>query len=119
MVAVPNFQNLQNTMTIGNHVVKRLDNVRTLLVDDKALKFTPTEYRVLLHLLAGNPVSDRELVLSIFNSRIEDDLWARETLSRHLDNVRRKLRKGHVKIAIRRIATFGYILLPDIPFRTS
>ncbi len=114
MVAV---QSLQNTMTIGNHVVKRLDNVRTLLVDDKALKFTPTEYRILLHLLAGNPVSDKELVLSIFNSRIEDDFWARESLSRHLDNMRRKLRKGRVKIAIRRIATYGYILLPEVPFK--
>jgi hypothetical protein len=38
-------------MTIGNHIVKRLDDVRTLLVDNKALKFTPTEYRLLLRLL--------------------------------------------------------------------
>lgn len=117
MVAAQNFQNPQHAMTIGKHNVKRLDNIRTLLVDEKAIKFTPTEYHILLHLLAGKPVSDRELVLSIFHSRIEDDLWVRETLSRHLDNMRRKLRQSRVKIAIRRIATFGYILLPDVPFQ--
>lgn len=110
-------RNLQSTLTIGNSVVKRLDDIRTLLVDNRAIKFTPTEYRLLLHLLEGHPVSDKELFLALFNNRIEDDLWARETLKRHLDNVRQKLREHRLKMHIRRIAAFGYILLPDSPLR--
>lgn len=117
VIPMVSVQNLQNTIIVGNHVVKRLDNVRTLLVDDKVLKFTPTEYSILLHLLVGNPVSDKELILSIFNSKVENDFWAREALDRHLDNIRRKLRKSQLEIYIRRIATFGYILLPDVPLR--
>lgn len=110
-------RHLQSTLTIGNYVVKRLDDIRTLLVDNKAVKFTPTEYRLLLHLLEGQPVSDKELFLALFTNRIEDDLWAREALKRHLDNIRQKLKKCRFKIHIRRIAAFGYILLPDPPLR--
>lgn len=110
-------RHLQSTLTIGNYVVKRLDDIRTLLVDNRVIKFTPTEYRLLLRLLDGHPVSDKELFLALFTSRIEDDLWARDTLKRHLDNIRRKLRKHRLKMSIRRIAAFGYILLPDVPLR--
>ncbi len=110
-------QTLQTSMTIGTHIVRRLDDVRTLLVDNKALKFTPTEYRLLLRLLEGNPVSDQELIAILFKNWADHDFWARETLSRHLENVRRKLRKRHVKLSIRRISAFGYILLPDGPLR--
>lgn len=110
-------RNPHNSLTIGNHMVKRLDDMRILLVDNKALKFTPTEYRLLLCLLGGNPVSDTELIIVLFNNRADNDFWARETLSRHLDNVRRKMRRRHLHIFIRRISAFGYILLPDVPFR--
>jgi len=107
----------QQTMTIGSHVIRRLDSVRILLVDGKEIKFTPTEYHLLLYLLKGKPVSDRELMAALFNSRVEDDFWAREALDRHLDHVRRKFKQHHLKMHVRRISAFGYILLPDLPLR--
>lgn len=99
-------------MTVGDQVVRRLDGVRALLIDHTEVKFTPTEYRLIIRLLEGDPVSDRELVTSILNSRIEDDLWTREALDRHLDNIRRKLRHHRLHINIHRISGFGYVLIP-------
>jgi DNA-binding winged helix-turn-helix (wHTH) protein len=103
-----------NTLNIGTYLVTRLDSIRALLVDNKELKFTPTEYRLLLPLLTCNPVSDKELMTFLFTSRIEDDLWAREALDRHFDNVRRKFRQTHLKMSIYRVAAFGYILIPNV-----
>jgi DNA-binding winged helix-turn-helix (wHTH) protein len=38
---------------IGDHHIQRNDAHRTLIVDDKMMKFTPTEYRLLIPLLNG------------------------------------------------------------------
>jgi len=83
-----------------------------LLVDHTEIKFTPTEYRLITRLLEGDPVSDKELVTAIFNSRIEDDMWARAALDRHLDNVRLKLKRHRLKLYVHRISGFGYVLIP-------
>ncbi len=117
MVPMSAAQKVPQALTIGKHVVKRLDDMRTLLVDGRSLKCTPTEYRLLLRLLEGHPVSDKELIAVLFNDQADIDFWARETLSRHLENVRRKLRKRRIPLSIRRISSFGYILLPDLPLR--
>ena len=100
------------TVTIGNEVVRRLDSIHALLVDHTEIKFTPTEYRLITRLLEGDPVSDKELVTAIFNSRIEDDMWARAALDRHLDNVRLKLKRHRLKLYVHRISGFGYVLIP-------
>ncbi|HEU5383613.1 MAG TPA: winged helix-turn-helix domain-containing protein [Ktedonobacteraceae bacterium] len=97
---------------IGAHEITRLDSVRTLLVDNRhEIKFTPTEYRLLRLLLNEQPVVDQELASSIFNGRIEDDLWAREALDRHIDNIRRKFRQHDLNLRILRIPGFGYMLV--------
>ena len=93
-------------------MITRLDRIRALLIDDThEIQFTPTEYRLILRFLEGQPVSDQELVSSIFNDKIEYDLWARETLDRHVDNIRRKFKQHHLKMRILRISSFGYILV--------
>src|SRR5262245_46909090 len=108
-ISMPIYSNQEHTMEIGNHLVRRLDSVRALLIDDKELKFTPTEYCLLLRLLRCDAVSDTALIDSLFSSHREDDLWARETMNRHMDNVRRKFKQHRLPMAIHRIATFGYI----------
>jgi DNA-binding response OmpR family regulator len=105
----------QHTIQIGNYIIRRFDRLRVILVDDKKeLKFTPIEYRLLLPLLSCGPVSDQDLVAAFSTSRLEDDLWVRDALDRHLDNVRRKFKHQRVNMSIRRITAFGYILLPHV-----
>lgn len=101
------------THHIGPHVITRLDRIRALLVDNThEIKFTPTEYRLVLSLLKGQPVSDQELASTIFQGN-SDDLWVREALDRHIDNIRRKFKQNHLKMRILRISGFGYILVPS------
>lgn len=108
------------TQHVGCHIVRRLDKVRALLIDDvHEVKFTPTEYCLILHFLEGKPVSDEELVCSMFHGKIDDDLWAREALDRHIDNIRRKLRQNHLKMRILRISGFGYILVSSSLAKTG
>ncbi len=107
------------TIAIGSHVIRCLDGVRAVLIDKAEIRFSSAEYRLLLPLLEGRPVSDDELISKLFPSHtdtgIDDDFWGRETIDRHMDRIRRKFRQHQVRMAIRRISTFGYILIPH-PF---
>lgn len=107
------------TIAIGNHVIRCLDGVRAVLIDKAEIRFSSAEYCLLLPLLEGKPVSDEELFSTLFpnhtDSRIDDDFWVREAIDRHMDRIRRKFKQHQLRMAIRRISTFGYILIPD-PF---
>jgi len=74
---------------IGTHTLQRNDETRTLVVDNQVVQFTPTEYRLLLPLLQGQPVSDTELSQATFYRRV--DSLVRQSLEKYIDNIRGKL----------------------------
>lgn len=103
------------TQRVGVHQVVRLDKARMLVVDNThEIKFTPSEYPLVLRLLEGRPVSDRELVSLLFGEHADNDLWAREAVDRHLVHVRRKFKQHRLKVHVVRIPEFGYVLISSM-----
>ena len=91
---------------IGTHTLQRNDETRTLVVDNQVVQFTPTEYRLLLPLLQGQPLSDTELAQAAFSRGI--DTLVRESLDKHIDKIRGKLEP--VGLSIYRLRRYGYLL---------
>jgi hypothetical protein len=98
--------------SIGQTLISRNDIGRALFIEHPdvrfTIKFTPSEYRLLLALIPGKPLSDQQLLGSL-----PLDRGTREHLDKHLDNVKAKLRSMGVGITIGRISCYGYILLFD------
>jgi DNA-binding response OmpR family regulator len=96
--------------SIGQTFLSRIDLSRELFIEHPdvrfTIKFTPSEYRLLLALVPGKPLSDQQLLGSL-----PLDRGTREHLDKHLDNVKAKLRSMGVGITIGRISGYGYILL--------
>ena len=92
--------------SIGTHTLQRNDETRTVVVDNQVVQFTPTEYRLLLPLLQGQPLSDTELAQAAFSREI--DTLIRESLDKHIDKIRGKLEL--VGLSVYRLRRFGYIL---------
>lgn len=90
--------------------IQRNDEARTLIVDGMLKRFTPTEYRLLVLLLEGQPIPDADLAKQV--SLYEGDSRARENLDKHIDKLRCKLRT--FGLSIHRVAKYGYILLAAI-----
>lgn len=97
--------------SIGSHRLQRNDESRTLIIDQHMIKFTPIEYRLLLHLLDGNAVSDTSLLQKAAPNS-GDAPSNQQNLDKHVDNMRVKLRP--CSFSIRRITQYGYILLADL-----
>ena len=91
---------------IGNHTLQRNDETRTLVVDNLVVQFTPTEYRLLLPLLQGQPVSDSELAQAAFSREL--DTLVRNSLDKHIDNIRGKLER--LGLSVYRLRRYGYVL---------
>jgi len=91
---------------IGTHTLQRNDGTRTLVVDNPVVQFTPTEYRLLLPLLQGQPLSDTELAQAAFSRGI--DSLVRNSLDKHIDNIRGKLEP--LGLPIYRLRRYGYVL---------
>jgi DNA-binding response OmpR family regulator len=92
---------------IGNHHIQRGDEHKALIIDHKMVKFTPTEYRLLIPLLSGQLVSDANLIREAFNC--DASPLARKSMEKHIDNIRGKLYP--CGLTIHRITKFGYVLL--------
>ena len=93
--------------SIGTHRIQRNDINRILIIDNIMVRFTPIEYRLLVHLLNGQAVSDVELIKAAFGS--EAAISARENLDKHIDKMRSKLQPSGLNI--HRVAKYGYVLL--------
>lgn len=100
---------LVSCLPIGTHRIQRDDASRVLIVDCLLVRFTPTEYRLLMPLLQGYPLSDLDLVRSAFSCDL--DSCVRENLDKHIDKIRSKLRPSGLNIY--RVAKYGYVLLAE------
>jgi len=96
---------------IGTHCIQRNDESRTIIVDDVMIRFTPTQYRLLISLLKGSPVTDCNLVYEALSCHLKS--LGRDNLDKHIDKIREKLRPSGLNIF--RVVDYGYVLLaiPD------
>jgi len=94
---------------IGGHSIQRCDENRILVIDTTILlSFSPTEYKVLLPFLSGQPVKDDTLVNDALG--FSTDTGGRANLDKYIDKLRSKLRRAELYIS--RVTKRGYILLP-------
>lgn len=93
---------------IGGLLLKRNDTFRTLLIENEIVAFTPIEYRLLLALLDGNVVEDKNLTKTAFSTNLSDRA-ARKNLERHIENIKSKLKP--TGLYVRRAHMFGYTLV--------
>jgi len=91
---------------IGAHTLQRNDETRTLVVDNQVVQFTPTEYRLLIPLLQGQPLSDTELAQAAFSRGF--DTLVRKSLDKHIDNIRGKIEL--LGLSIYRLRRYGDVL---------
>ena len=100
---------LISSPSIGHHRVQRNDESRVLVIDCLLVRFTQIEYRLVMPLLEGLPISDIDLVREAFSCKV--DSWIRQSLDKHIDKIRNKLRP--LGLDVYRITRYGYILLAN------
>jgi DNA-binding response OmpR family regulator len=101
----------QDGPNLSGHRIQRYDAQRTLVVDGRLIRFTPTEYRLLLLLLepGDHRVSFARLVQGAFSCTV--DASTLHMLEYHIDHIRSKVRP--VGLDVYRIVRYGYLLAAD------
>lgn len=96
---------------VYGHTISRCDSLRTLLIDGDLVRFTPTEYRLLIPILQahGTPVPFRQLTCAVLER--EPDRDSRRLLDKHIDHIRSKIRVYGFNVHC--VARFGYVLLAE------
>ncbi len=100
---------MQESHPVGRYPIERFDHERTIRIERDIIRFTPTEYRLLLLLLENRPVTDREFYTAVFQYQVSDT-HARLNLDKHIDNIRLKLRP-HGFDVFRILRYDAYVLL--------
>jgi DNA-binding response OmpR family regulator len=93
--------------SIGTHRIQRNDENRILVVDSLMIKFTPTEYRLLLSLLSGQVVADSNLAREALACKLNRSV--QKNLDKHIDKMRSKLQLAG--LGVYRVSKYGYVLL--------
>ena len=98
-----------------NEALVDLKNIRwnaekhTIVISNRVVALTYTEYQLLLPLRSGTPVTYSELALAVYNCQVDSKV--RTMLDKHVDRIRRKLRgKGFYVYCI---LGYGYMLSPE------
>ncbi|GHO74159.1 hypothetical protein KSD_19300 [Ktedonobacter sp. SOSP1-85] len=86
---------------------KRDDEHRVLIIENRLIRFSSTEYTLLCSLLKGQIVPDEVLLRALFQN--EQSCTENRLLDKYMSRIRSKL-KVH-NIDIHRIHRCGYILL--------
>src|SRR5579859_1805549 len=73
------------------------------------IKLTPTEYRLLLPLRSGTPVTFADLAWMAYQYKVDDKL--RKVMDKHIDRIRSKLRVTGIYVYC--VLGYGYLLLPE------
>jgi len=94
-------------LSIGTHHIHRNDECRILVVDSMMIRFTPTEYRLLLSLLSGRVVTDSNLAREALSCELDQSV--QKNLDKHIDKIRGKLQL--VGLGVHRVSKYGYVLL--------
>ena len=73
------------------------------------IKLTPTEYRLLLPLRSGTPVTYANLAWVAYQYKVDDKV--RLLMDKHIDRIRGKLRGTGIYVYC--VMGYGYLLLPE------
>jgi DNA-binding response OmpR family regulator len=100
----------ETTSLITTKDIRWLNDRHMLIVQNRKIKLTITEYRLLFPLKHGKPVTYAELSLSVYGCSVDEKV--RLMMDKHIDRTRGKLRGTGLYIYC--VLNYGYILLPEI-----
>ena len=83
---------------------------RTLVIGERTVALTPTEYQLLFALRNGVPMTYKDLVQTVYNCTLDEKV--RLMLDKHIDRIRGKLRGTGVYVYC--VLTYGYLLFHEI-----
>jgi|SRR5579875_1001664 len=102
------YGNLISCPPVGSHSIQKSDENRSILIDGKVMiKFTRTEYALILLFLEGKVVEDAISIEKALGYEVGQH--SREKLDEHIDHMRSKLSGSGLDIY--RVTRRGYILL--------
>jgi len=81
----------------------------SLKVGRTVITLTPTEYRLLLPLRSGTPVTYVDLAWMAYQYKVDDKV--RTIMDKHIDRIRGKLRGTGIYVYC--VRDYGYLLLPE------
>ncbi len=85
------------------------DEQHTIKIGQAVVTLTVTEYRLLLPLRAGKPITYAELAWMAYSYTVDEKV--RTMMDKHIDRIRGKLRGTGVYIYC--VLGYGYLLLPE------
>lgn len=83
---------------------------RTVLIKDRIVSLTPTEYQLLFPLRSGVPITYADLAMSVYGCLVDEKV--RTMMDKHIDRIRGKLRGSSVYVYC--VLGYGYVLLPEL-----
>ena len=83
---------------------------RVLLIEDRIIELTRTEFQIAYPLRYGFPITYAELSWYVYNCRV--DTQVRVMLDKHIDRIRGKLHGSGMYIYC--VLRYGYVLLAEI-----
>lgn len=84
------------------------DQRRVITIGRRAIMLTPIEYRLLLPMRHGLPVTYRQLARAAYNYSLDEKI--RALMDKHIDRIRGKLSGSGFYVYC--VLSYGYILLP-------
>ena len=87
---------------------------RAIIIGDRVVILTATQYRLLYPLRHGHPVTYAELAQIVYNCAF--DVKVRMMIDKHIDRVRNKLRGTGVYVYC--VLGYGYMLLNEVTERS-
>jgi DNA-binding response OmpR family regulator len=82
---------------------------RKLMIKNRQISLTRTEYQLLTPLGLGEPVTYADLAMRVYQCLVDQNV--RIMLDKHIDRIRGKLRGTGIYIYC--VLGYGYILLPE------
>jgi len=98
---------LERCLLIKDMDVRYDDEHRTVIIDNRVLRFSPTEYKLMRLLLTHNVV--KGIILREALSLQETDDAAPKLITKYMNKIRTKLTAYDV--SINRVHSYGYMLL--------
>jgi DNA-binding response OmpR family regulator len=96
---------------VSGHRMRRSDALRTLVADGQVVRFTPTEYRLLVALLDWGDIPVPYARLTDVALGRAADRETRRVLDKHIDHVRGKL--SAIGLTLGSVPRYGIVLIPD------
>ncbi|MBV9613979.1 MAG: response regulator transcription factor [Ktedonobacteraceae bacterium] len=108
MVSTSSLQQRPETSTQVEEIEWNIER-HTLLIKNRTIALTLTEFQLLYPLRTGLPVTYAELALMVYNCSMDNKV--RMMLDKHIDRMRSKLRGTGIYIYC--VLGYGYLLFPE------